>query len=76
MSGVAKNIFHLLGSSVLQKAIAFVYFALIARWAGVEDTGAYFFALSWTLMFTTITDMGLTPVLIRESAKEIGRAHV
>src|SRR5688500_9881930 len=70
MSGVAKNIFHLLTSSVLQKAIAFVYFALIARWAGVEDTGSYFFALSWTLMFTTITDMGLTPVLIRESAKD------
>lgn len=70
MPGVAKNIFHLLTSSVLQKAIAFVYFALIARWAGVEDTGAYFFALSWTLMFTTITDMGLTPVLIREAAKD------
>jgi O-antigen/teichoic acid export membrane protein len=70
MPGVAKNIFHLLSSSVLQKAIAFVYFALIARWAGVEDTGAYFFALSWTLMFTTITDLGLTPVLIREVAKD------
>ncbi len=69
-NGVAKNIFHLLTSSVLQKGIAFVYFALIARWAGVAHTGAYFFALSWTLMFTTITDMGLTPVLIRESAKD------
>ncbi|HJV32785.1 MAG TPA: flippase [Patescibacteria group bacterium] len=75
MSGVAKNIFHLLTSSVLQKAIAFVYFALIARWAGVEDTGAYFFALSWTLMFTTITDMGLTPVLIREAAKDKTRTE-
>lgn len=75
MPGVAKNIFHLLTSSVLQKAIAFVYFALIARWAGVEQTGAYFFALSWTLMFTTITDMGLTPVLIRESAKEHAHAE-
>lgn len=70
MPGVAKNIFHLLTSSVLQKAIAFAYFALIARWVGVADTGAYFFALSWTLMFTTVTDMGLTPVLIREAAKD------
>jgi O-antigen/teichoic acid export membrane protein len=75
MTGVAKNIFHLLTSSVLQKAIAFVYFALIARWAGVEHTGAYFFALAWTLMFTTITDMGLTPVLIRESAKDHAHAE-
>ncbi len=75
MPGVAKNIFHLLTSSVLQKAIAFVYFALIARWAGVEQTGAYFFALSWTLMFTTVTDMGLTPVLIRESARDHANAE-
>jgi O-antigen/teichoic acid export membrane protein len=75
MPGVAKNIFHLLTSSVLQKAIAFVYFALIARWAGVEDTGSYFFALSWTLMFTTVTDLGLTPVLIREVAKDTARTE-
>lgn len=75
MAAVAKNIFHLLTSSVLQKAIAFVYFALIARWAGVEDTGSYFFALSWTLMFTTVTDMGLTPVLIRETAKDKTRTE-
>lgn len=75
MADVAKNIFHLLTSSVLQKAIAFVYFALIARWAGVEDTGSYFFALSWTLMFTTITDLGLTPVLIRETAKDTAQTE-
>lgn len=70
MPGVARNTATLLVASVLQKVIAFVYFAVIARLAGVEDTGRYFFALSWTLLFTTVTDLGLTPVLIRESAKD------
>lgn len=67
--GIGRNTITLLSASVVQKATAFVYFALIARWAGVEDTGKYFFALSWTLLFSVLTDMGLTPVLIREAAK-------
>lgn len=72
---VARNTATLLVASVLQKVIAFVYFALIARWAGVENTGMYFFALSWTLMFSVITDLGLTSVLIRESARDHARAE-
>lgn len=67
--GIGRNTITLLSASVVQKATAFVYFALIARWAGVEDTGKYFFALSWTLLFSVLTDAGLTPVLIREAAK-------
>lgn len=67
--GIGKNTITLLSASVVQKATAFVYFALIARWAGVEDTGKYFFALSWALLFSVLTDAGLTPVLIREVAK-------
>lgn len=67
--GIGKNTITLLSASVVQKATAFVYFALIARWAGVEDTGKYFFALSWALLFSVLTDAGLTPVLIREAAK-------
>jgi O-antigen/teichoic acid export membrane protein len=66
---VTRNTLALLISSIAQKAIAFVYFALIARWAGVEDTGKYFFAISWALMFSIMTDLGLTSVLIREVAK-------
>lgn len=73
--GTARNIFDLLSSSVLQKVLAFVYFTLIARFAGVRDTGTYFFALSWVLMFSIVTDLGLTSVLIRESAKDHERAR-
>lgn len=66
---VTRNTLTLLVASVAQKAIAFVYFALIARFVGVADTGKYFFALSWTLIFSVVTDLGLTSVLIREVAK-------
>ncbi len=72
---VARNTASLLVASVLQKVLAFAYFAVIARLAGVEDTGIYFFALSWTLMFSIITDLGLTSVLIREIARDRARAE-
>jgi O-antigen/teichoic acid export membrane protein len=74
MPGVARNTATLLVASILQKVIAFVYFALIARWAGVADTGTYFFAASWTLMFSIVTDCGLTSVLIRDSARDHAQA--
>lgn len=67
---VTRNTLSLLIGSVAQKAIAFAYFALIARFSGVADTGKYFFALSWVLIFSIVTDLGLTSVLIREVAKK------
>ncbi len=72
---VARNTATLLVASILQKILAFAYFAVIARLAGVHDTGTYFFALSWTLMFSIVTDLGLTSVLIRESARDHERAE-
>jgi len=56
-----------------QKAIAFGYFALVARFLGVADTGKYFFALSWTLIFSVVTDLGLTSVLDPRGRQEAGR---
>jgi O-antigen/teichoic acid export membrane protein len=67
---VTRNTLSLLIGSIAQKAIAFGYFALVARFLGVADTGKYFFALSWTLIFSVVTDLGLTSVLIREVAKK------
>ncbi len=61
-------------ASVAQKAIAFVYFALIARAFGTSDTGAYFVALALVTVIAVFDDMGMTPVLIREVAKAPERA--
>jgi len=58
-------------ASVGQKIVAFLYFTLIARSLGAEGTGQYFFALSFTTVFVVFVDLGLTNVLIRESAKSL-----
>jgi len=66
---IAKNTMFMTVASILQKVISFVYFAIVARQIGATGTGKYFFALSFTTIFVVFVDMGLTNVLIRESAK-------
>ena len=68
-TGIAKNAAFMTMASVGQKLVAFVYFTLIARHIGVVGTGKYFFALSFTTIFVVFVDLGLTNVLVRESAK-------
>lgn len=67
---VARNAVLLISGTTIQKIIAFVSFTLIARWVGVEVTGQYFFAISVTSVFVTLTDLGMTPVLIRATAQK------
>lgn len=66
---VAKNTTYYTTALIMQKVLAFVYFSLIARFLGVEDTGKYTFALSFTTLFAIFIDLGLAPVLTREIAK-------
>ena len=66
---VTQNTSFLTAASILQKVISFVYFTIIARIIGVGNTGQYFFAISFTTIFTVIADFGLGPVLTREVAK-------
>lgn len=66
---IAKNTTYLTSAIVVQKILAFIFFTLIARMAGVENLGKYTFVLSFTTIFSTFIDTGLTPVLIREVAK-------
>ena len=69
-NGLAKNTTYLTVAAVGQKLLAFVYFMIIARTVGVEWTGKYFFALSFTTIFSIFVDFGLNHVLIREIAKD------
>ncbi len=66
---VAQNTSFLTIASVLQKVISFFYFIFVARIVGVENTGVYFFAISFTTIFTVVADFGLGPVLTREAAR-------
>ncbi len=74
MYTVTQNASFLTGASVVQKVISFVYFILVARFLGVEQTGAYFFAITFTTIFSVLADAGLGPVLTREVAKTPERA--
>lgn len=66
---VAQNTSFLTIASVVQKIVSFGYFTLVARLIGVGNTGSYFFALTFTTIFTVVADMGLGPILTREAAK-------
>ncbi|PLX26328.1 hypothetical protein C0580_00255 [Candidatus Parcubacteria bacterium] len=55
---------------VLQKLLSFIYFTILARTLGPEGTGQYFYAISFATMFSVLMDVGLTPVLIREVARD------
>jgi len=66
---IAQNTMWMTVASVGQKIISFAYFTIIARSVGVENTGKYFFALSFTTIFVVFVDLGLTSVLVREGAK-------
>ena len=65
----AKNTLFMTSASILQKIISFVYFTLIARSIGVEGTGKYFLALSFTTIFVVFVDLGMTNVLVREASR-------
>ncbi len=69
---IAKNTAFMTLASIAQKVISFVYFTFIARAIGVEGTGKYFLALSFTAIFVVFVDLGLTNVLVREAAKVRG----
>lgn len=66
---IARNTTLLTGAYILQKVFAFVYFTLIARWIGPADVGKYVFAVSLTTLLAIFIDLGMTPVLIRETSK-------
>jgi O-antigen/teichoic acid export membrane protein len=66
---VSQNTSLYTAASVIQKAVSFIYFTIVARLIGVESTGQYFFALSFAAIFTVIADFGLASVLTRESSR-------
>jgi len=77
MSGskVAKNTAYLVAAFVGQKILSFVYFTIVARAVGVEGSGKYVVATSFTTIFSIFVDLGLANVLVRETARFPERAE-
>ena len=59
--------------SIGQKVFSFLYFTIIAMALGVDSTGRYFLALTFTALFATGADWGMSPVITREIAKNRDR---
>lgn len=74
MSTLAKNTAFLTGASILQKVVAFGYFAFLARSLGIENTGVYFLTLATVTSVAVFADLGVTSVLIRDVAADRPRA--
>ncbi|MDO8626336.1 MAG: flippase [Candidatus Magasanikbacteria bacterium] len=72
---ITQNTVYLTVASVLQKAISFVYFTIVARIIGVENTGQYFFALAFASVFAVVADFGMGPILTREMARTPERSE-
>lgn len=68
-SKIVKNTTYLSLAYIGQKILSFGYFTLIARFAGVTDTGTYVFALSYTTIFSVFVDFGLSQFIQREVAQ-------
>lgn len=64
-SSVGKNAMWLMSATALNKLIAFVTFAVVAKFVGPTVTGTYFFGVSVTSVFVILSDLGMTPVVIR-----------
>lgn len=64
-----KNAFSLASAELVTKFLAFLLVIYIARELGEVEFGKYAFALSFTLLFAFLSDVGLTQLTIREVAK-------
>lgn len=58
-----------------QKLLSFGFFILLARSFGVAGQGRFSFALSFTSLFAIFLDLGLTQILIRETARDKDKAQ-
>lgn len=58
---------------VISRGIGFVITLLVARLYSPYEAGAYRFAFVFVWYFMLFSDIGLTPVLIRELATSGGR---
>ncbi len=66
----------MLAASIGQKVISLVYFALVARLLGPEQTGVYTSVLATTTIAVVFVDLGLTNVFIRDTARDPARLPV
>jgi len=73
---VAKNTTVLLTSQVIVKMLHFVLVIFVARYLGAAAFGKYAFAISFTILFSVLADMGLNILITREIARDKSKADI
>lgn len=66
---VARGTSRLLVGLISAKGLDFLFYLLLARHLGVEQFGRYTYALSFTLLFSIVADMGILTVFTREASR-------
>lgn len=74
IGNLAKNTSYFTLALIGQKLISLAYFTIYARVLGPGDLGKYYFALSFTTIFSIALDLGITNLLTREVAKDNSKA--
>jgi len=67
---IAKNTAVLLAATIISKVLGFFYVMYTARYLGAEGFGILSFALAFTGIFGVLTDLGLSPLTVREVARD------
>ncbi|HRH22094.1 MAG TPA: oligosaccharide flippase family protein, partial [bacterium] len=75
IGNLARNTSYFTLALIGQKLISLAYFTIYARVLGPADLGKYYFALSFTTIFSIALDLGLTNLLTREVAKDKASAN-
>ncbi|MFA6526365.1 MAG: flippase [Candidatus Buchananbacteria bacterium] len=72
---LAKNTVYYSAALAMQKVLSFGFFIILARSLGVAGQGRFTFALSFAALFAIFLDLGLSQILIRETARDKKKAE-
>ncbi len=72
---LTRNTAYLTAAFVGQKLLTSVYYFVFANLLGPDLTGSYLFIVAFANLFGILTDVGISPILIREVARRPERAR-
>jgi len=67
---VFKNTSVLIGAHIISKGISLILLAYLARYLGKGQMGIYAFALSFTIIFVVLGDLGIRDFVVREVSRK------
>lgn len=67
---IVRNVSYLAISMGIGKFSGMIIYVILARYIGPSSVGQYAFAVSFTMLFTAISDLGLNVVIVRTVASD------